>query len=110
MPLAEFMGLLIGFGLVVGLPLTAILTSHQRKMAEMLHRQRQEQGLNPDAARRIQQLEAEVFELKQTLQGHIIATDRLISGQMPVQPPLQISPAVPPVTDDMRAHLGRSVE
>jgi hypothetical protein len=110
MPLGELFGMLVAFGLMVGLPMTAILTSHQRKMAEMLHRQRQEQGLAPDAARKIQQLEAEVFELKQTLQGHIIATDRLISSQLEFQPVSQSSSTTPPLPEGVRAQLGRSVE
>lgn len=104
--------MLIGFGLVVGLPLTAILTHHQRKMAEMLHRQRQEQGQvqSPDSARRIQQLEAEIFELKQALQSHIIATDRLISGQLEFQLSPQQRPATPPLPEGVRAQLGRPAE
>lgn len=110
MELGEFFGMLIALGLVVGLPLTAILTSHQRKMAEMLHRQRQEQGLTPDSSRRVQQLEAEVFELKQSLQSHIIATDRLLSSQQDFQPTPNRSSQIPPLPEDVRAQLGRSTE
>ena len=34
-------GVLIGFGLVVVLPIVAVLTAHQRRMAELIHRNSQ---------------------------------------------------------------------
>lgn len=105
MPLGEFFGMLIGFGLVVGLPLTAILTHHQRKMAEMLHRQRMEQGGLMNSDPRIRQLEAETFELKQALQDHIIATDRQASAPITSR----ITPT-PPLPEEVRSQLGRSGE
>lgn len=105
MPLGEFFGMLIGFGLVVGLPLTAILTHHQRKMAEMLHRQRMEQGGLMNSDPRIRQLESEIFALKQALQDHIIATDRQPSATMEGR-----LGATPPLPEEARSQLGRSVE
>ncbi len=105
MELGELFGMLIGFGLVVGLPLTAILTYHQRKMAEMLHRQRMEQGLTPNSDPRIHQLEAEVFALKQALQDHIIATDRQIVGGLESR-----MVQTPPLPQEVRSQAGGSGE
>lgn len=97
--------MLIGFGVLFGLPVTAILTHHQRKMAEMLHRQRMEQGGLMNSDPRSRQLEAEVFELKQALQDHIIATDRHTSTAFDSR----VSPT-PPLPEEVRAQLGRSAE
>lgn len=53
-------GLFIGFFCAVILPLVFLLLSHQRKMAELFRR-----GTSlPDQQNRIEQLEAEVRELK----------------------------------------------
>lgn len=36
--IGELFGLVIGFCLVVGIPAIAIMTAHQRKMAELFHK------------------------------------------------------------------------
>lgn len=102
-----FFGMMIGFGLVVVLPITAILTSHQRKMAELMARRPQNDSNQADQAR-IARLEAEVYELKQTLQGHIIATDQVMSRQDLRQNPAmtQAERPTPPLPEDVRAKLG----
>lgn len=42
MPIDDgIIGLVIGFGLVVVVPLVVILTMHQRKMTELIHKNRQ---------------------------------------------------------------------
>ncbi|MCH7903148.1 MAG: hypothetical protein IH944_01120 [Armatimonadetes bacterium] len=38
MDVVAIIGVLIGFGLVVVLPIVAVLTAHQRKMAELIHK------------------------------------------------------------------------
>lgn len=102
-----FFGMMIGFGLVVVLPITAILTSHQRKMAELMARRPHNESNQADQAR-IARLEAEVYELKQTLQGHIIATDQVMSRQDLRQNPAMTQPErpTPPLPEDVRAKLG----
>ena len=102
-----FFGMMIGFGLVVVLPITAILTSHQRKMAELMARRPQNESNQGDQAR-IARLEAEVYDLKQTLQGHIIATDQMLTRQDVRENPAMSQPArpTPPLPEDVRAKLG----
>ncbi len=76
---AGVIALLIPFGLVVVLPIVAILTHHQRKMAETYARNAQAQS-NPEIA----MLRHEIRELKEIVHQQAIAMD----GRMrpPVQP------------------------
>lgn len=53
------------------IPIVAILTSHQRKMAELLHGSRQQQLPSPE----IDALRREVLELKQIVHQQTIAID-----------------------------------
>lgn len=104
-----FFGMMIGFGLVVVLPITAILTSHQRKMAELMARRAPNEQNNGERER-IAQLEAEVYELKQTLQSHIIATDQIMAGQdfrqlSGTDQRLEQKPT-PPLPEEIRTKLG----
>ena len=102
-----FFGMMIGFGLVVVLPITAILTSHQRKMAELMARRPQNESNQADQAR-ITRLESELYELKQMLQGHIIATDQMLTRPDVRQNPVMSQPErpTPPLPEDVRAKLG----
>lgn len=103
-----FFGMMIGFGLVVVLPITAILTHHQRKMAELVNRRPQIDQHNLADQARIARLESEVYELKQALQSHIIATDQLMGGRDMRQNPglTEQQRPTPPLPDDVRAKLG----
>lgn len=47
----DIIGLFIGFGLVVVIPIVAILTGHQRKMAELIHKNHQPQQSDEMLAR-----------------------------------------------------------
>ena len=55
------------------IPIIAILTSHQRKMAELLHGSRQNNLPNAD----VEMLRREVQELKQIVHQQTIAIDNL---------------------------------
>ena len=75
-------GVLIGFGLVVVLPIVAILTQHQRKMAEILHSRQQQEG-NPEIAA----LRHEIRELKELIHQQAIALDTATGRVRPPMPP-----------------------
>ena len=83
--LPAVIGVLTGFCLVVVVPVVAILTTHQRKMAELM-RQR------PDADTRSQQqldlLQAQINDLRNQLHEHIVRTDSLPPAQEQTPPPL----------------------
>lgn len=64
------------------IPIVAILTSHQRKMAEIIHgRQQQQLGHDPLAAQRMSAIEHELAEVKELLKSQTIALDNLASRQ-----------------------------
>lgn len=66
------------------IPIVAILTHHQRKMAELIHRR----GVDDTAVREVAALRAEVHELKHLLQTQIIAMDGLTQrSELPASPP-----------------------
>lgn len=71
------LGVLTGLGLVVVVPIVAIFTVHQRRMAE-IHR-----GPGPDPGMQVQidHLQAQVNDLRSQLHEHIVRTDQ------PVSPP-----------------------
>jgi hypothetical protein len=57
-------------GIVASVPITAILTHHQRKMAEIIHR-----SGDPRIAAEVASLRNEVGELKQLMYQQMIALD-----------------------------------
>ena len=65
-------GVMTGFGLCVVVPIVAMLLTHQRRMAELVHGQSAKQSVE---AERIARLEMEVSRLKQQLEENIIALD-----------------------------------
>src|SRR5687768_6650921 len=68
--------------LIFMIPIVAILTSHQRKMAEIVHSRKQTDSSDIDALRR------EVYELKQLIHQQAIAVDNLLTRQtVPIAPP-----------------------
>ena len=61
--------------MVFGIPIVAILTAHQRKMAELIHgRQEQSNNLSP-LVQEVQNLRQEVFELRQRVNEQQIDLD-----------------------------------
>ena len=70
MPLPETLAALSLFGVVFVCPLIFLLTKHQRAMAEILNRQG-----SSDTQRRIEQLEAQVQELKALQYHQILSLD-----------------------------------
>lgn len=73
----ETLGVMIPIGLVVVLPIVAILTNHQRKMAEIIHNSKnaQQNQQMPQLEAKVAQLEAEVRELRGLVQDGIIRAD-----------------------------------
>jgi hypothetical protein len=59
--------------MVFGIPIIAILTHHQRKMAELIHSRGQD--LNPTVMDEVQRLRSEVQQLRRELHETTIALD-----------------------------------
>jgi len=72
---------------VFSIPIIAILTSHQRKMAELMRSQPQH---DLRAQQQIDMMQAQINDLRNQLHEHIVRTDA---------PPLTTVPTPPPVTD-----------
>lgn len=73
-------------------PLIAILVHHQRKMAELIHRNHAPQMVSPE----VEMLRREVAELKQLVQQQTIALDDFRSQALPRMRPIeeQVRPTV----------------
>lgn len=56
-------GVLIGFGLVVVLPIVCVLTKHQRKMTELIHKNSQP-GQNDEVLARLDALQRQMNEMQ----------------------------------------------
>lgn len=54
---------LIGFGLVVVLPIVAILTAHQRKMTELLHKNHAS-GSSDELLRRLDAIQSQLDDMQ----------------------------------------------
>jgi alkylation response protein AidB-like acyl-CoA dehydrogenase len=72
-------GLAIGFGICVVIPLVAILVSHQQKMTKMLSG---DPTQNQALAQRLRQMEAEITELRALVNDQVLRVDdrRRIAG------------------------------
>jgi len=71
--------------IVASVPITAILTYHQRKMAEIIHRSGE-----PQLAGEIANLRGDIAQLKQLVHQQMIALDSSTnSSRPPVEVPLQ---------------------
>lgn len=81
--LEDILGIAIGGLIVAGIPIVAIFTAHQRKMAEIVRQQPQVDGR---VAQQIDLLQAQINELKALVQEHIIRTDGPV-GLATAQPP-----------------------
>ncbi|MCE9557482.1 MAG: hypothetical protein K8R88_00880 [Armatimonadetes bacterium] len=60
--------------MILGIPIIAILTAHQRKMAELMHSRGQEQN-NPQLAYELQMLRDEVRGLRDQVNQQALAVD-----------------------------------
>lgn len=84
----ELGGMIIGFGLVVVLPIVGMMLGHQRRMAQLIHG---DGKANAQLEARIVQLENEVAYMRATLADHVIRLDdyRSIGGKngSPTLPP-----------------------
>jgi hypothetical protein len=69
--MGELFGLGIGFFLVVVVPLVAMLLSHQRKMAELLHRN----AIGQNSQAQLDRLETDMRELKERVNHLVLQTE-----------------------------------
>ncbi|MBA3726240.1 MAG: hypothetical protein H0W86_07240 [Armatimonadetes bacterium] len=72
MEIESVIGVLTGFGLVVVVPLVAIMLAHQRRMAALIHG---DQGQNSKLAERIDRLQVEVEELRGLVTDQVLRID-----------------------------------
>jgi hypothetical protein len=83
--IAGILGVLTGFGLVVIIPIVAMLLSHQRRMAELV---RGDQGdVNAKTNARLEAMEREIQILRQQVAENIVAFDDR-RGQTAAPPPI----------------------
>lgn len=87
MPDAGTIALLIPI-IIFMILIIAILTAHQRKMAEIVHSQK-----NAGQPGEIEALRREIYELKQLVHQQAIAMDNFVSRQAmpPATPPVDLS-------------------
>jgi hypothetical protein len=74
------------------IPIVAILTRHQQKMAEIMHRG--DAGLNSSAHEQIAKLQQEMSELKTLVHSQAILLDTISSGQKSLNAPPP-TPSIP---------------
>ena len=67
---------------IFGIPIVAILTNHQRKMAEIIHRS-QPQQMDPMIQQQIAHMESQMADLRSMMQEHIINYDRTCAPPTP---------------------------
>jgi hypothetical protein len=78
LPLADIPEVLIpltAVALVFGIPIIAILTTHQRKMAELIHRN-QPQQVDPMIQQQLASMQSQISDMRSMMQDHIINNDR----------------------------------
>lgn len=64
--------------MIFAIPIAAILTSHQRKMAELIHgKQAEAMQMNPAVMHEIQSLRAEVARLRDQVNSQTLALEDL---------------------------------
>lgn len=73
--------------MVFGIPIVAILTSHQRKMAELIHSRHSQEAVNPQVLAELSQLRMEVARLRDTVNQQVLAADQASSYLPPVVTP-----------------------
>ena len=85
MPLASFaddMIPIIAILVVFGIPIIAILTTHQRKMTELIHRNNP-QTVDPLVQQQLANMQAQIADMRSMLQEHIINNDRSVNAPPP---------------------------
>ncbi|MBS1714352.1 MAG: hypothetical protein JST30_08445 [Armatimonadetes bacterium] len=78
---------------VFSIPIVAILTSHQRKMAELVRSQPQQ---DVRSRQQLDMMQAQINDLRNQLHEHIVRTDG---------PPLSAAPQAPPPVSDIEQRL-----
>ena len=68
---------------VFSIPIVAILSNHQRKMAQLINERHQQQAVNPQIAAELGQLRAEVARLRDVVNQQVLASDRAIGYMAP---------------------------
>lgn len=76
---------IVAIVMVFGIPIVAILTAHQRKMAELFHSRNAQPQYNPEIAA----LREEVRELKQLIHQQAITMDNLVQTRVTPPPSIQ---------------------
>ncbi len=66
---------LLAVGLIFGIPIIAILTTHQRKMAELIRRS-QPQQVDPMIQQQLSSMQSQISDMRSMMQDHIINNDR----------------------------------
>jgi hypothetical protein len=70
--LQDIFPFIIGFGLIVVLPVVSMLLNHQRRMAELIRREPQIPLPNPEVERRLAGLESQMSSLHDKLNTLIL--------------------------------------
>lgn len=77
---------IVAIMMVFGIPIAAILTHHQRKMAELIHgKQVEAQQLNPAIMHEIQSLRGEVARLRDQVNSQTLEIEDLRSPHIAAQ-------------------------
>lgn len=97
MPPDELAPLIIGFGLMVVVPIVAMMLNHQRKMAELIHKR---QGHDAGVETRIDQMQRQIEDLRTLLYDHTIRMDDQRELMRKATPP------APPEADEIARRLG----
>lgn len=70
--------------LVFSIPVIAILTKHQRKMAEIFHqRHPADRAVDPNTLVEVAQLRAEVTRLRDLVNQQVLERDRVVADPLP---------------------------
>lgn len=88
---------LFSIAVVFGIPIAAILTHHQRKMAEIIHR-----GRGPMEASEVHALRVEVAQLRDRLNEQTLLLDRTATAVER----LAAQSLAPPQTPELQARIG----
>ena len=86
-------GMMIGFGLVVGLPIVIVLTKHQRRMTELIHQNRPP-AQNDEVLARLDAMQRQMNEMRDR-QNEILL-------QIHDRPHLHSPPSTPSVEERMQ--------
>lgn len=85
--LFEAIGPVVATIAVFSIPIIAILTAHQRKMTELLHRNNPQHDVNTQA--QLAHMQRQIDEIKGLLQEHIIAQDSKRAAEQQLQQRVQ---------------------